>query len=137
MPQKKTTTKKTTPGVAKKATAKKVVAKKAVKKTTKKVAPKAECVCSKKCTPAQAFWVNNGPVVKSLEDLVKALKGMQMMQYAYHTKRDGNDFAKWIHDCLGDKCMATRLKKARTRLVLFVFFQVPVLVAKASSGCTF
>lgn len=121
MPQKKSTKNntKTTPVVAKKAVkkaTKKVVAKKAVKKATKKVVAKASCSCKKKCAPAQAFWINNGPVVKSIEDLTKAMKEMSDMQFAYHTKRDGNDFAKWIQDCFGDTPCATSLKKAQTRV---------------------
>ena len=47
---------------------------------------------------------------------MKALKEMSDEQYAYHTKREGNDFAKWVQDCLGDSASATGLKSARTRV---------------------
>jgi len=123
MPQ-KTTKKIVVKEVAKKATAKKENAKVTTKKVTKKVVKKAtaktvsekQCACMKACAPTEAFWVNNGPVVKSLEDLVKALKEMSDEQYAYHTKRDGNDFARWVQDCLRDTVSATGLKKAQTRV---------------------
>jgi len=102
--------------VAKKVVAKKVV-KKVVKKTTVKASPaKSTSVCQNVCAPTQAFWVNNGPVVTSVKDLMKALKEMSDEQYAYHTKREGNDFAKWVQDCLGDSASATGLKSARTRV---------------------
>lgn len=122
---KKTTTKKAVATKKAKApsakTAKKSVAKKTTKKAVAKKSSKASpamaaCSCMKKCEPAQAFWVNNGPVVKSVEHLLKALKEMSDEQYAYHTKREGNDFAKWVLDCLGDSATATSLKKARTRV---------------------
>jgi hypothetical protein len=105
--------------IVKKEVPKKVV-KKVVQKTTKKVLVKkstsaCSCVCKKTCKPAQAFWVNNGPVVNSVETLLKALKEMTDEQFVYHTKREGNDFVNWIKDCLNDIDCAKALKKAQTR----------------------
>jgi hypothetical protein len=103
--------------VAKKMVAKKIVAKKVpVKKTATKAVCGTGCACTKKCQPTQAFWVNNGPVLKSVDELLKALKEMSDEQYAYHTKRDGNDFAIWIRDCLNDVQCAKDLKNAKTRV---------------------
>lgn len=115
-------TKKTAPKVVRKAVAK---ATKATKKPAAKAVKKA-CGCKKACTDNQAFWVNNGPIVHSLKDLVQALKTMSDEQYAYHTKRDGNDFARWVQDCLADKECAKKLIQARTR----------VGAARVLSGCT-
>lgn len=117
--KKTTTTIKSSPVkvATKSVVAKKVVAKKvAPKKKVNNVTSKTECACIKKCQPSQAFWVNNGPVLKSVDELLKALKEMSDEQYAYHTKRDGNDFANWIQDCFGDVQCAKSLKNAKTRV---------------------
>lgn len=108
---------------------KKIIQKEVPKKAVKKVVQKVEkkvvakksastcvCTCKKTCKPVQAFWVNNGPVVNSVESLLKALKEMSDEQFIYHTKRDGNDFANWIKDCLNDIDCAKALKKAQTRV---------------------
>jgi len=115
--------KKTTTAIMKKVekpvVIKKVIAKSVAKKTIvpKKVMckTKTQYTCSKKCQSTDAFWVNNGPVVDSLNGLLDALKSMSDEQYAYHTKREGNDFANWISDCLGDVVCAQDLKKVKTR----------------------
>jgi len=119
----KTAAKKTTK--APKKAAKRPAAKKVAKKTTKK-APlkkavsgtqhsKASCACKKVDTPAQAFWVHNGPVVHSVCELKVVLGEITDEQFEYHTKRAGNDFACWLRDCLGDAATAARLEKARGR----------------------
>ena len=91
----------------------KAVAKKAAPK--KKAAKKPSCACGACCAAEQSFWVNNGPVIDSLKGLSEAVKGMSDEQYAYHTERDGNDFARWIRDCLGNTSLASRVAKAKTR----------------------
>lgn len=63
----------------------------------------------------QCFWVNNGPVVKSVPELRQALKEMSDEQYAYHTKRNGNDFSKWAEDIIQCPECAASLRKGRTR----------------------
>lgn len=111
---KKTPTKK----VTKKATVKKVakkVTKKAPTKKTKTTTPKVVHACKTKCNAKQAFWVNNGPVVHSMHDLFEALKTMTDEQYAYHTKREGNDFVNWVKDCLKDSACAMSLKRVQSR----------------------
>jgi hypothetical protein len=102
-------TAKTTPKKVENMVAKKTVRPSAVKKN--------ECVCSKTCKASHAFWVNNGPVVRSLEELLLALKEMTDEQFAHHTQRgDGNDFANWMRDCLLDEEGAKSISKARTRV---------------------
>ena len=63
----------------------------------------------------QCFWINNGPVIKKITELKKAIAEMSDEQYAYHTKRDGNDFAKWAEDVIQCPECANSLKKSRTR----------------------
>lgn len=69
----------------------------------------------KEASPAQCFWVNHGPVCKTTAELQAAIKTMSDAQYAYHTKRDGNDFAIWMRDVMRHPACATKLQRVRTR----------------------
>jgi hypothetical protein len=96
-----------------KATASNVPAKKVAKKPAVKVS--VQCVCVRECSPAEAFWVNDGPILRSVIELKEALSTLTDEQYAYHTKRNGNDFATWVRDCFADAECAEKLEKASTR----------------------
>lgn len=61
-----------------------------------------------------AFWVNNGPALRSLLDLSKFFAIITGEQFRYHTARDGNDFAKWVGGILGDKVCARALEASKT-----------------------
>jgi hypothetical protein len=61
------------------------------------------------------FWVNEGGVLKNLHDLQDALVIMTDEQFAFHTKRDGNDFAKWVEGVFGLKDLAKKIAKAKSK----------------------
>ncbi len=63
---------------------------------------------------AQAFWVHNGPILKTLVDLKNFLTTATLDQFFHHTKRGGNDFAKWVKAVLRDEKCASELEKADT-----------------------
>lgn len=63
----------------------------------------------------QCFWVNFGPVVKNLAELKTAVEEMSDEQFAYHTKRDGNDFARWVEDIFNQAKLAAKLTLAKDR----------------------
>ena len=68
-----------------------------------------------KIAPAgAAFWVNNGPSLRHLLDLSKFLTIITAEQFHYHTKRNGNDFAKWVRAVLGDERCARALEASKT-----------------------
>jgi hypothetical protein len=90
------------------------VATKKVAKSTQDKSLSAPC-CTLVCKPEEAFWINEGPVLLSIVDLKNALRTISDAQFAYHTKRSGNDFATWIRDCFGNDACADKLKKATTR----------------------
>ncbi len=118
MAKKKTAVKKKQP--AKRATSKKAVARKPAAKRTRvrktaSAGSTKRCACHKACKPEHCFWVNNGPVVNSKKNLKHALRTMSDQQYQYHTDRDGNDFARWVRDCLQDHKCAVKLENAKTR----------------------
>ncbi|MBI2097748.1 MAG: hypothetical protein HYT46_02340 [Candidatus Vogelbacteria bacterium] len=64
---------------------------------------------------ARAFWVHQGPILRSLWDLAKFLEIMTEEQFVYHTKQHGNDFSRWVSEILQDKVCANALIRAKTR----------------------
>lgn len=65
--------------------------------------------------PEQCFWVNNGPVLKNLEELANALPQMGDEVYACHANKEKNDFSRWINDVIGDKKLANDLLSSRNK----------------------
>ncbi len=65
--------------------------------------------------PHFSFWVNNGPIIKSLAELYRELKAMNDDTFRYHANNDKNDFSNWIKDCLGDNTLADALRKTKNR----------------------
>ena len=66
-------------------------------------------------TGANAFWVHQGPVLRSLADLANFLEIMTEEQFAYHIQRNGNDFAHWVAEVIQNKVCAAALARAKTR----------------------
>ena len=98
----------------------------AIKKTTKKKEKtKTKRAVKKKMTrvkktlvvalPEKCFWVNNGLIIKDLKELEQALRrGITDTQFKTHID-NGNDFARWIDEVLGDSSCAKALVRIRTR----------------------
>jgi hypothetical protein len=57
------------------------------------------------------FWVNNGPVLKNMNELYDALKNMDQNIFDYHVNSEKNDFAKWVDEALHDADLAKKLLK--------------------------
>jgi hypothetical protein len=120
-PSKATKVTKNTKAVAKptKITKKTKVSKTVTKKApTKKAGAAAAGMCGACVMEAaqdKAFWVNNGPIVSTLDGLRDALRSMSDEQFDYHTKRAGNDFAKWVNEVLCHGACASKLGTAKTR----------------------
>ncbi len=65
--------------------------------------------------PDKAFWVNNGPILKSLEEFAAALKKLKPEQFLHHVNKQKNDFAKWISEVVGDTILAQRIRVLKTK----------------------
>ena len=65
--------------------------------------------------PEQSFWVNNGPVLRNLEELSSALPQMSDETFHHHVNNDKNDFSNWINDVVGDKKLANDLLSSKTK----------------------
>ena len=65
--------------------------------------------------PEQCFWVNNGPILKNLEELANALPEMSDDTFMHHANNEKNDFSNWVKDIIGDQKLANELLSSRTR----------------------
>lgn len=64
--------------------------------------------------PDKAFWVNNGPILKSLDEFAAAVRKLKPEQFMHHVNRQKNDFAKWISEVVGDGILAQRIRVLKT-----------------------
>ena len=65
--------------------------------------------------PEQCFWVNNGPILKNVEELADALPEMGDETFHHHVNSEKNDFSSWINDVIGDKNLANELLSSKSR----------------------
>lgn len=65
--------------------------------------------------PEQCFWVNNGPILKNLEELANALPEMSNDTFHHHMNNEKNDFSAWINDVIGDKALANELLSSKNK----------------------
>lgn len=66
-------------------------------------------------SPEKAFWLNNGPVLKSIIELAAAAKKLTPQQFLHHANNTKNDFAKWVDEVIHDSELARRLRKIKTK----------------------
>ena len=66
-------------------------------------------------SPENSLWIINGDIIKSLRELLKELKIMNDEAFRYHVNKERSDFSRWIKEIIGDKKLASDLKKAKTR----------------------
>lgn len=64
--------------------------------------------------PDRAFWVNNGPIIKSLEEFAASVGKLKPEQFMHHVNRQKNDFARWISEVVGDSILAQRIRVLKT-----------------------
>ena len=63
--------------------------------------------------PETCFWVNNGPVIKNLDELSVVLKDITDDAFCHHVNKEKNDFSKWVSDVVGDNLLAKQLSSSR------------------------
>lgn len=63
----------------------------------------------------QAFWFNNGPIVHNLAELQKALPRLKAKTFSHHVTKKNNDIANWVHFVIGDRELAGKIKKSKTK----------------------
>ena len=65
--------------------------------------------------PEKCFWVNNGPILKNVEELADALESISEDAYNYHANKDKNDFSKWVSEIIGDQKLANDLLSSKNK----------------------
>ena len=65
--------------------------------------------------PEQCFWVNNGPILRNVEELANALPEMSDETFHYHVNNEKNDFSNWVRDIIGDQSLANDLLVSRNK----------------------
>ena len=73
----------------------------------------ARYLCS--ADPEKCFWINNGPILKNVEELADALETISEDAYRYHANQDKNDFSKWISEVIGDSKLANDLLSSKNK----------------------
>ncbi len=64
----------------------------------------------------QFFYVHDGQVLRSIEDLAGSLEyDMSDDVFKFHCNPEKNDFAIWISDILGDKKLSKSISRVKTR----------------------
>jgi len=69
----------------------------------------------KEISPDKFFYVKDGPALKTIGELRDALSSMSDEQFTFHTIRDGNDFSNWLWFVWGEKKLADKVFKAKTK----------------------
>lgn len=67
------------------------------------------------CAPEQCFWVNNGPILRNIEELSNTLPEMSSDVFGHHVGADKNDFGNWIRDVIGDQKLANDILSSRNK----------------------
>lgn len=65
--------------------------------------------------PEQSFWVNNGPILKNMEELVNVLPQISDEIFRHHVNSEKNDFSTWINEVIGDKKLANDLLSSKSK----------------------
>ena len=65
--------------------------------------------------PEQCFWINNGPILKNIEELANALPGMAEDTFRHHVNNEKNDFSSWVRNIIGDQKLANELASSKNR----------------------
>ena len=85
-------------------------------------------------SPECCFWVNDGSVIKNLEELHNALASMSNEAFIHHVNKEKNDFSNWVKDILGDKRLADDLMKSKTKQSVVNKVKQRLQVLKRSAG---
>lgn len=66
-------------------------------------------------TPDKYFYVNDGKVLTSVEDLLGYASDMSDETFAYHVNKEKNDFYNWFYAVFQDEELAKSIQKVKTK----------------------
>ena len=85
-------------------------------------------------SPEQCFWINNGPIIKNLEELANFLPNIDDGIFHHHVNKDKNDFAAWVNDVIGDRELAKSLMSANNRNSVLKNLKIRINSLKKKAG---
>ena len=65
--------------------------------------------------PEQCFWVNNGPILKNIEELADYLPEIPNEAFQHHVNSEKNDFSNWIKEIIGDGKLANEILSSKNK----------------------
>ena len=65
--------------------------------------------------PEFCFWVNNGPILRNLQEMAEAIAYMKAETFQHHVNGEKNDFSNWIRDVLRDEELAKSIMNTASR----------------------
>ena len=65
--------------------------------------------------PEQCFWVNNGPIIKNMEELANFMPEISDDAFKHHVNSEKNDFSNWVRDVIGDAKLANELVSSKNK----------------------
>ena len=63
--------------------------------------------------------MHNGPIIRNLHELEKAIENMDTETYKHHAYEERNDFENWVRDVVKDEELAHALSKCRSQQEMF------------------
>ncbi len=70
---------------------------------------------SREVKPEDHLWLNNGVVIKSVVDLVVAIRSMDNKTFRSHVNKNKNDFAEWVRYIIKDDLFADMVTSAKSK----------------------
>jgi len=61
--------------------------------------------------PECCFWINNGPIIRNLQEMTNTLAYMSEETFKHHVNDQKNDIVNWIRDVLKDEELADSIGK--------------------------
>jgi len=65
----------------------------------------------KDVNPEKSFWINKGPTVRNIYELVAVLHNIEDKTFSFHVNKDRNDLSEWVKTVLKDDQLAEDLLK--------------------------
>jgi hypothetical protein len=69
------------------------------------------------------FFLQDGRVLKSINELLETLKSLGDDVFTYHVNVERNDFANWVKEVFKAKALALKIKKCTGREELIKLFE--------------
>ena len=73
--------------------------------------------------PKHYFWLENGAIVKNIHELMNLLEVIDNETFNKHVNKSKNDFINWVRNSVGEKELAEKLGKAKTREEMAVILE--------------